>query len=228
MQGLLGWYMVKSGLIDDPKVSPYRLTSHLLMAFLIYSYILWVALGILRRDQHNTQVDNIAALRRFGKIVTGTLVLMIITGGFVAGTRAGFAYNTFPLMGDSMIPGGMFIMQPFYVNFFENIATVQFDHRLIAYVLFFMVPVFWLKLQKSDVSRYTKRVAHLLMLMLGIQIGLGISTLLLHVPVALGAMHQGGALLLLTIAIMMNHALRRQTQPAGVANPARSSGVITT
>lgn len=210
LQGLLGWYMVKSGLVDRPHVSQYRLTAHLTAAILIYSYILWTALGLLRPRPENTGIENFSSLRRYGIWVTVAILVMIISGGFVAGTKAGFAYNTFPLMADRFIPEGLLLLKPWYMNLFENITTVQFNHRMIAYLLMLLVPVYWWRVQRSQAVPRTHMIAHLMLVMFGIQVALGISTLLLHVPVALGASHQGGALLLLTTALLMNHELRRQ------------------
>jgi len=209
LQGVLGWYMVKSGLVHNPHVSQYRLTAHLITAIAIYSYMLWVALSLVWNNAHNQSINNINPLRKFGWGVTTLIIIMILSGGFVAGTKAGLAFNTFPLMNNQFIPDGLFSMTPLYLNFFENILTIQFDHRMIAYALFIIIPVFWLRIQKSDCDPRTKKIAHLFILMLGIQIGLGISTLLFHVPVALGASHQAGALVLLTLALLLNHELRK-------------------
>jgi len=125
---------------------------------------------------------------------------MVVTGGFVAGIRAGLAYNTFPLMNGHWIPPELFMFEPWHENFFSNMATVQFDHRLIAWGLAALAPVFWLKAQRSDAPREVKRLAHLLLAALAMQISLGITTLLLSVPVALGATHQGGTLVVFTVA----------------------------
>jgi len=209
LQGVLGWYMVKSGLVNNPHVSQYRLTAHLSAAMAIYCYILWVAMGMIWNNSANIMVDGFMKIRRFGLIVTSMIVLMILSGGFVAGTRAGLAFNTFPLMGNSFVPPDLFSMSPFYLNFFENIATIQFDHRLIAYALTLMIPIFWWRIVRSDLQQRTKTIANLFLLMLVIQLGLGISTLLMHVPVALAATHQGGALVLLTLAVLLNSELKK-------------------
>lgn len=209
MQGVLGWYMVKSGLVNNPHVSQYRLTAHLMAAITIYSYILWVALGLVWEKGRSQAEIQLEPLRKFGIGITTLILIMIMSGGFVAGTKAGLAFNTFPLMNGQFIPDGLLSMTPFYLNFFENLLTVQFNHRMIAWALFIIIPVFWLRIQKSPAQPRTKKIAHLFLLMLGIQVSLGISTLLFHVPVALGAAHQGGALLLLTLALMLNHELRK-------------------
>ena len=141
--------------------------------------------------------------------VTGLVFLMILSGGFVAGTKAGFVFNTFPLMNGRFVPEGILALQPVWLNFFENVATVQFDHRLLAYVLCGVIPVFWIYAQRFDLAFGTRLALHMLLLALGLQVALGITTLLLVVPVWLGAMHQAGALLVFTAALYLNFAFRR-------------------
>ncbi len=206
LQGLLGWLMVKSGLVDYPRVSPYRLTAHLGLAVIIYAYIFWVALGLL----YSNEGSAVQGLRRIGIAVTGLIFIMILSGGFVAGTRAGFAFNTFPLMNGRWIPEGIYAMQPVWANLFENIATVQFNHRLIAYFLGLVIPAYWLLARFVSLPFRTRIAFHGLLAMLAIQVTLGITTLLYVVPVSLAAAHQAGALLLLSLALYLNHALRRQ------------------
>jgi cytochrome c oxidase assembly protein subunit 15 len=126
---------------------------------------------------------------------------MLVTGGFVAGIRAGLAYNTFPLMNGHWIPPELFMLEPWHENFFSNMATVQFEHRLIAWGLAALAPVFWFKAQRSDAPREVRLLAHLLLAALALQVSLRIATLLLAVPVALGAMHQGGVLVVFTVAL---------------------------
>jgi cytochrome c oxidase assembly protein subunit 15 len=134
---------------------------------------------------------------------------MILSGGFVAGIRAGLAYNTFPLMNDHFIPPEIFMLEPWYRNFFDNMATVQFDHRMIAWTLAILVPVFWYRSRNVPLSGSARLACSLLLIMLAIQISLGISTLLLVVPLHLAAAHQAGALLLFTAGLWVNHQLRR-------------------
>jgi cytochrome c oxidase assembly protein subunit 15 len=134
---------------------------------------------------------------------------MILSGGFVAGIRAGFAYNTFPLMNGHFIPPEIFMLEPWYRNFFDNMATVQFDHRMIAWTLAILIPVFWYRSRSLPLSGSARFACSLLLIMLAIQIGLGISTLLLVVPLPLAAAHQAGAVLLFTAALWVNHQLRR-------------------
>lgn len=207
LQGAMGWYMVKSGLVDDPRVSQYRLTAHLSIAFAIYAMMLWTALGLLFPGARTADGAQ-SRLRRFSWIVTATIAYMVITGGFVAGTHAGLAYNTFPLMNGHLVPPEIFLLEPWYLNFFNNMATVQFDHRLGAWLLVLLVPWFWLQARHVALDSRARMAIWLLAGMLALQIALGISTLLLVVPLTLAAMHQAGAVLLLTAALLTNHALR--------------------
>jgi cytochrome c oxidase assembly protein subunit 15 len=209
LQGAMGWYMVKSGLVDNPHVSQYRLTAHLGLAFLIYATMFWVALELLSPTVPSHGNIRLRALRRFSVAITSLIFIMILSGGFVAGIRAGFAYNTFPLMNGHFIPPEIFMLEPWYRNFFDNMATVQFDHRMIAWTLAILIPVFWYRSRSLPLSGSARFACSLLLIMLAIQIGLGISTLLLVVPLPLAAAHQAGAVLLLTAALWVNHQLRR-------------------
>ena len=209
LQGAMGWYMVKSGLVDNPHVSQYRLTAHLGLAFLIYATMFWVALELLSPTVPSHGNIRLRALRRFSVAITSLIFIMILSGGFVAGIRAGFAYNTFPLMNGHFIPPEIFMLEPWYRNFFDNMATVQFDHRMIAWALAILIPVFWYRSRSLPLSGSARFACSLLLIMLAIQIGLGISTLLLVVPLPLAAAHQAGAVLLFTAALWVNHQLRR-------------------
>jgi cytochrome c oxidase assembly protein subunit 15 len=209
LQGLMGWYMVKSGLINDPHVSQYRLTAHLGLAVVIYTYMFWVALGLLYPKMNDISQNMDNKIGRLSLIITGIIVITILSGGFVAGTRAGYAFNTFPLMDGRFIDAGLFDLSPLCRNFFENIVTVQFDHRVLATLLFIMIPVFWLKAGKIELQPLARTGRHLLLAALALQIVLGISTLLLVVPVALAAAHQAGAIILLTAALFISQQLHR-------------------
>ena len=209
-QGLLGWYMVKSGLVDNPRVSQYRLTAHLGLAVAIYAYMLWLAFDLLFRPSAATTS---AAPRPYGcasRVLVGLVYLMILSGGLVAGTRAGFAYSTWPLMGDSFIPRGLYAGTPAWLDMFEDITTVQFNHRMFAYLLVVLISLFALLVYRSGAGGRVRPAVITLMLALAVQVVLGISTLLLHVPVALAAAHQGGAMLLLSAMLFASHALARQ------------------
>jgi len=205
LQGLLGWYMVKSGLVDNPHVSQYRLTAHLGLAVLIYAYMLQVAFTLWYGNQQSTGTPT--GVQRATGLLGIAVFITILSGGFVAGLKAGFAYNTFPLMDGHWVPEVIFMQQPLWRNFFENIATVQFDHRVLATLVFFGVVILWVTGIRRSLSTAARNGLHLLLAAALLQVALGISTLLLHVPIALAAAHQGGALLLLTAAI---YAYNRQ------------------
>lgn len=211
LQGLMGWYMVKSGLVNDPHVSQYRLTAHLSLAVIIYAYMFWVALDLLFPTLADTPDNDSRKLGRFSIIISIMTFITLLSGGFVAGTRAGFAFNTFPLMDGQLIPAGLFELSPLWRNFFENIVTVQFDHRLMATALFLTIPIFWWLTIKSKPEPRLRTGVHLLLAALALQLTLGISTLLLVVPVALAAAHQAGAVLLLTASLYVSHQLRGHT-----------------
>ncbi|MFL6582814.1 MAG: COX15/CtaA family protein [Burkholderiales bacterium] len=207
LQGAIGWYMVKSGLVDNPRVSQFRLTAHLGMALLILAAMLWSALDLL--IPRTVAYD--ATRRRLGQFaaaLVGLIFLMALSGGFVAGIRAGFAYNTFPLMNGHLVPPELFTLDPWWSNLFSNMATVQFNHRMIAWLLMLFVPAFWIAAGRVPMAPRTRLATHALLGMLLVQVALGISTLLLGVPIALAAAHQGGAVLLLSAALWNAHELR--------------------
>ena len=219
LQGAMGWYMVMSGLVDNPRVSQYRLTAHLCLALAIYAAMLWTALELLHPAARGATAAP-APLRKAFWVVTALVAYMVVTGGFVAGIRAGLAYNTFPLMDGHVVPPEIFLLEPWHLNFFNNMATVQFDHRLGAWLLALLVPWFYLKLRREAQDPRARLAGHLLLGMLALQIALGIAALLLRVPVALGAAHQGGAVLLFTAALLVNHALRARAMPVSAGtNP---------
>lgn len=207
LQGGMGWYMVKSGLIDDPRVSQHRLAAHLALAFLIYGAMLWVALDLLfpARAQHHE--DQLRRYRGFAWWLTALISVMVVSGAFVAGIRAGLAYNTFPLMNGHVIPPELFMLDPWYENFSSNMATVQFNHRLIAWLLAILVPWFWYRTLRIGLPSRAQLLCHLLLFALAVQIALGISTLLMAVPVFFAAAHQAGALAVFTAALALNHEL---------------------
>jgi cytochrome c oxidase assembly protein subunit 15 len=208
LQGAMGWYMVKSGLVDDPRVSQYRLTAHLGLALAIYAAMLWTALDLLRPARAAPN-ESRRRLGRYALALAALVFLMALSGGFVAGIRAGSAYNTFPLMNGHFVPPEILMLEPWWLNLFNNMATVQFNHRMIAWLLMLLVPAFWLKARSVPLPPGPRLAADLFVGMLAIQIMLGISTLLLAVPVPLAAAHQGGAVLLLSAALWTGHELLR-------------------
>ncbi len=210
LQGLLGWYMVKSGLVDNPHVSQYRLTAHLLAAILIYAYILWVAMSLFNRNPRVAKANSQFPLYR--KAIHYLIILVMLTivsGGFVAGLKAGLIFNTFPLMNGQWIPDGLTALEPLYLNSFENMVTVQFQHRILALTTGFLLLLYWWSSRSRNFDGSTSRSFNLVALMVIVQISLGISTLLLHVPVWLASSHQAGALLLFTVVLFNMHKLSR-------------------
>jgi cytochrome c oxidase assembly protein subunit 15 len=206
LQGVLGWYMVKSGLIDNPHVSQYRLTAHLLAAFLIYAYMFWVALSLLYPQPVGRRHP------WYGKtlLLTVLVCITIISGGFVAGLKAGLIYNTFPLMGSSLLPPGLFALEPVWRNAFDHMTTVQFDHRVLAITTFLGVVFYWLRARsKAELPRRGLAATNALLHTAILQIALGISTLLLAVPIVLAVAHQAVAMLLFTIMLFLLHSLRK-------------------
>jgi cytochrome c oxidase assembly protein subunit 15 len=208
LQGLMGWYMVMSGLVDIPRVSQYRLTAHLGLAVLIYAYMLWLVFDLtFLRQQEKSMVAR--PLARWSGVMVVLVYLMILSGGLVAGTRAGFAYPTWPLMGDSFIPQGLYQTTPGWLAVFEDITTIQFNHRIFAYLLFVLLNVLAFQSYREGSGR-SPLAAMLVVAALLVQVTLGISTLLLHVPVSVATAHQGGAVVLLTATLFLAHVHIRQ------------------
>jgi cytochrome c oxidase assembly protein subunit 15 len=207
LQGAMGWYMVSSGLVDEPRVSQFRLTAHLGLAFLIFGAMFWTGLSVVFPPRAGGAGPR--GVRRLADLGVALVFAMVLTGGFVAGIRAGFAYNTFPLMNGQLVPAELFVIEPWWRNFFYNMATVQFDHRLLAWLLAFFVPALWWKLRRTPAVPARARVGgDLLLAALAVQIALGIATLLLVVPLPLAAAHQAGAVLVFAAALHVAHALR--------------------
>ena len=209
LQGALGWYMVKSGLVDDPRVSHFRLTAHLGLALAIFSAQFWIALGLLNGK---------SATSPWLLALPATVFLMALTGGMVAGLRAGYAYNTFPLMNGHVVPPEILMLEPWWRNFLYNMATVQFVHRAFFWALAVAVPILWWRTR-------TSRAAQFLLAAFVLQATLGISTLLLGVPVALATAHQGGAVLVLAAALWTAHSACAisATRTGSASSPLRAS-----
>ena len=192
-QGAIGWYMVQSGLVDNPRVSHLRLTAHLALALLIFSIEFWLALNLW-----NSGNENSTKRKKILPMVVARLVfLMAVSGGFMAGLRAGHAYNTFPLMNGDLIPPETFMLEPWWRNFLFNVAAVQLVHRAFFWLLLILIPLAWWQARRTP----AKVAGHHLLGMFVIQATLGISTLLLSAPIPLAAAHQAGAVLLLASAL---------------------------
>jgi len=207
-QGVMGWFMVMSGLVDRPDVSQYRLTAHFGLALLIIIALIWVALSLLNKEPYDQHHQDAGHLSCASKGLFALAFLTALSGGFVAGLDAGFAYNTFPLMDDGIIPGGLFDFDPWYMAPFEDITTVQFDHRILAELTFVVVMIIWFKSRSRHLAPRARASVNALGIMACLQVALGISTLLLVVPVSLASLHQIGAVVLLSIATWCMHELR--------------------
>lgn len=195
LQGLVGWYMVKSGLVDIPEVSHYRLAGHLSLALLLLGYVFWITLDLMRIDQRKS---GHAGLGRFSLVILAFVSMQIVYGAFTAGLRAGYGYNTFPLMNGEWIAGAVGAMSPLWINLFESDATVQFIHRILGVAVLLLAFVNWLISfrMKSGLT-----AANMLLATVVVQFTLGILTLVYVVPLALASLHQAGACLVLLASL---------------------------
>ncbi len=209
LQGALGWYMVKSGLVDDPRVSSLRLAAHLGLAFVIYGLMLWTALGLLFPTRTAASSDEV---RRRAGFLVGLIFVMVLSGALVAAIRAGYAYNTWPLMDGRWIPAEIMMIEPWWMNFVHNMATVQFVHRVLAVVILAVVAVAWVRVKREPPNPRARAWSHALLAAAGLQFLLGVTTLLLGTPINVAALHQAGAVALFTCAIGLRHALRAVPQ----------------
>lgn len=202
-QGFLGWYMVKSGLVDKPDVSHYRLAAHLTTAFITFAYTFWVALDLWFPERKNSSKK----LRNFIRIALVILIIQIIYGAFVAGLDAGFIHNHWPLMNEGkLIHETVYIEQnPLYKNFIEGKSGVQFIHRTLAYIVVIFIFLIWKKTREIPKTIWQKRAINSLLIFVGIQFLLGVLTLVLRVPVWLGVSHQVGAFFLLSAMTFTLH-----------------------
>ena len=257
-QGVLGWYMVRSGLVDEPRVSQYRLAAHLSLAVAIYVWLLVLGLRVFDADgsrrrgggdadasgqdggigdsgtrgrcEHAVDADvpaapaqrsGAGAVRWLALVAGVTVFATLVMGAFVAGLKAGHVYPTFPKMGGFWAPPGMFEASPWWRNLFENPVTAQFTHRALALASCIAILAAWGASLMAGVPRRARPWAHASLLAVAAQAALGISTLLLHVPVPLASGHQAGAVALLTCVVGLHHALRDGPTPAAPAAPHR-------
>jgi len=208
LQGAVGWLMVASGLVDDPRVSQFRLAAHLGLAFAIVAAMLWTALSLSFARTADGRLATVRRARSMAVAVAAVVFVMVLLGALVAGTRAGFAYNTFPSMNGYVVPPEILMLTPWWKNFFWNLATVQFDHRVVGWLLAFAVPLLWWRLRAPAIPRRAHRGGDALLAMIAIQLALGIATLVNVVPLPLAALHQAGALVVFALALYVAHALR--------------------
>ncbi|MFH6768315.1 COX15/CtaA family protein [Gaetbulibacter aquiaggeris] len=202
-QGFMGWYMVKSGLVDNPDVSHYRLAAHLTTAFVTFAYTFWVALDLIYPVNKDINID----FRNFIRFALVVLLIQIIYGAFVAGLDAGFIHNHWPMMSEGQfMHDTVFIeQQPWYKNFVEGKSGVQFAHRILAYIVVFSVIAIWHKSKKLTLTKLQSNGILSLLIVVGIQFLLGVFTILFQVPVWLGVAHQVGAFILLSSMIFTLH-----------------------
>jgi len=206
-QGFLGWFMVKSGLIDNPDVSHFRLSLHLTFAFITFAYTLWVALDLI----YPTKNDVITSLRTIARVALVILLIQIIYGGFVAGLNAGLVHNHWPLMSDGQfIHDSVFIEQSSLLkNFTEGKSGVQFVHRTFAYIVVAMMFLLYFKSRKHSLNTLQQKGIYSLLIIVLIQFALGVFTLLFHVPLWLGLAHQLVAFVLLSAMVFTLHRLSK-------------------
>jgi len=205
-QGFIGWWMVKSGLVDNPDVSHYRLAIHLIAAFLTFAYTFWVALSLIYKD---TERPNVLFYRKWITVLFVVTIIQIIYGAFVAGLNAGFIMNTYPKMGDSWFPDSIIAIKPLWINFIDGISGVQFVHRILAHVVVALVLFLLLKSSKFELSKIQKNSLIALLVIVFTQFMLGVFTLLYGVPVWLGVTHQVGAFLLLGTVVYAMSSFRK-------------------
>ncbi|MFB9058128.1 COX15/CtaA family protein [Mariniflexile ostreae] len=201
-QGFLGWYMVKSGLVDMPNVSHYRLSAHLTTAFLTFAATLWVALDLIYPNKKPAN----KALRNLTLISYGVLLFQIIYGGFVAGLKAGLLHNHWPMMNEGQFMHyTAYILEPFYKNLIENPSGIQFIHRTIAYIVVVFIFLIWRKSKAYVLTKNQQSGVYALVVLVLAQFVLGVFTILLQVPLWLGVAHQIGAFFLLSAMTFTLH-----------------------
>jgi heme a synthase len=206
LQGAIGWYMVASGLSERISVSQYRLAVHLSLAIVIFGWLLWIAMSLGPRASRSQGLPSLYP--RHAAWIVGLVFLQIVAGAFVAGLKAGNDYNTWPLMDGRFIPQGLGVMSPWWANLFENATTVQFNHRMLAYVLTAVAlwHVWSVLAQTGD--RHVRTSALALGGAVVGQVALGIWTLVAQVPLSLGLAHQAGAVTVFGLALWHLHTLR--------------------
>lgn len=212
LQGAVGWFMVASGFQDRVDVSQYRLVIHLMLALAIFVLMLWYALDYLDETAFTGDTATASGLARHARSMNVIIAIEIALGGLVAGTDAGFVYNDFPLMNGHWLSPDLFLMSPWWTNFTENVAMVQFQHRLMSGFVAIAMISFLVRMRRRDVDRAIKRRALTLPFALAAQAFLGMATLILVVPVSLAVLHQLGAFVLLGCGIIVQHALSRHAK----------------
>ena len=206
-QGFLGWFMVKSGLIDNPDVSHFRLSLHLTFAFITFAYTLWVALDLIYPDRKEV----IAPLRKLARIAILFLIIQIIYGGFVAGLNAGLIHNHWPLMSDGQFIHESVVLEKnsWLLRLTEGKSGVQFVHRTLAYAVVGLIVFLYFKSKKYTLSLQQVNGINALVFIVFLQFTLGVITLLYSVPLWLGLSHQIMAFILLATMTYTLHRLSK-------------------
>ena len=209
-QGLLGWYMVKSGLVNRPEVSHYRLAAHLSLALFLLGAIYWTFLdyGVRLRKPKLSYGRPPVILNRLSWIVLSLLGVQIFYGAFMAGLDGGLIFNTFPLMNGYVFPPGALAMSPTWVNVFENAVAVQWVHRVLGFLLVILIAAMWLIGAKNTLNRPQKISLNFLLFVTLLQFCLGVGTLLFRVPVPLASLHQIGASVLILLCLNAIHKFK--------------------
>ncbi|MBP01750.1 MAG: heme A synthase [Rhodospirillaceae bacterium] len=203
-QGLMGWFMVASGLVNKPDVSQYRLAAHLALAIVLLGYILWLVIAL---KPYKSMQSNILQGPKDRWLVTAAkfnvcaIFVVMISGAFVAGLDAGKIYNTFPLMDGQIVPAGIYDMSPWYLNWFENVMTTQFNHRFLALTLTLIIIIGWWHIINANYTPEIKKLAFFLVLCIVLQALIGVATLLLIVPKWLALGHQTSGLILFSLSV---------------------------
>lgn len=216
LQGVIGWFMVLSGLADAPDVSHYRLALHLGTALVIYALLVAVALGLLDPAPLAGWRPEAVRLRRHAGWALGLVAVTVVWGAFVAGINAGFAYNSFPLMNGHWIPPEVATLTPWWLNAFENTAAVQFIHRVLAIGTGVVVLALWARVRAARLPGNATGVADGLAVAILVQIALGVTTLLTVVWIPVAAAHQAGALVVITMLVWLRHTLKPIGRPAAM------------
>ena len=206
LQGAMGWYMVESGFGARTDVSQYRLVVHLSLALAIYGYILWLVFRLT--EQAPLRAARSTALGGWLRALLALAGLTVVSGGFVAGLNAGLMYNSFPLMGDGLMPEDYLSLSPFWLNWFETMSAVQFNHRLLATLTVGATAALWLWSWRLPLRPGQRLAMHLLAAAVLVQFLLGIATLLAFVPISLAVLHQAGAIALLSFALLAVYRIR--------------------
>lgn len=221
-QGLLGWYMVQSGLVDIPWVSAYRLSVHLLLALFLFSFLEWLALNLWRdNEQARSEYEAMRQSSLFGKlklfsiVLMGILIVQLFYGGLMSGLRAAMSYPTFPLMNGAWVPEFIWTLEPGWRNLFENNGLVQLIHRVIGTALAMGCFIFWWISKPVLQGGFAKGIRHALLGVVLLQFILGVITVINSkgsIPVGLGVLHQAGAVLLLAVMTGLNHLLLKNSK----------------